>query len=417
MQIVELRAENFKRIEAVEIKPDGSVVIISGANNAGKSSVVDAIFAALQARTMLKEIPEPVRTGQKGATITLDLGEYKVVRNIEPSGKTRLTVTAKSGAPVKSPQGVIDGLLASLCIDPSAFTKLKPADQVEMLVQLVDTEGFLEKNEESRLAWYAHRTEKGRTRDQCKAVLDAAPRPDLPDVKPNPEGIKTKLDQARNDSVKRFDLLGQKTRTIKEVNGIAQEITNLQESLEKYKAALAAIVNELENLPPEADIEAIEQEHSDAILVLAKFDQMEAWGEAGVKHEAAEKAYADATNNLTIIADNRKKWLSRAELPVPGLGFDFETPCVMYDGVPLQQASTSQQLRVGAAIAMACKPGLSVIRIKDGNCLDAASMEMVTTMAEENDFQLWIEKVDDSGDIGFYIEDGRLAAVNGEPVT
>ena len=47
MKIVSLQAENFKRLKAVEIKPDGSTVVITGKNAQGKSSILDSIFAAV----------------------------------------------------------------------------------------------------------------------------------------------------------------------------------------------------------------------------------------------------------------------------------------------------------------------------------------------------------------------------------
>ena len=43
MKIVELRAENVKKLRAVQIKPDGSLVVIGGQNGAGKTSVLDSI--------------------------------------------------------------------------------------------------------------------------------------------------------------------------------------------------------------------------------------------------------------------------------------------------------------------------------------------------------------------------------------
>ena len=47
MKIVSLEAENYKRLKAVEITPDGNMVVIGGRNAQGKSSVLDAIWAAL----------------------------------------------------------------------------------------------------------------------------------------------------------------------------------------------------------------------------------------------------------------------------------------------------------------------------------------------------------------------------------
>ena len=62
MKILQLEAENVKRLKVVSIKPDGSLVQITGANGEGKSSVLDAIYYALAGT---KGIPsEPGRRAQ-----------------------------------------------------------------------------------------------------------------------------------------------------------------------------------------------------------------------------------------------------------------------------------------------------------------------------------------------------------------
>lgn len=47
MKIIRLDAANVKRLKAVEITPDGTLQVVTGANGAGKSSVLDAIWLAL----------------------------------------------------------------------------------------------------------------------------------------------------------------------------------------------------------------------------------------------------------------------------------------------------------------------------------------------------------------------------------
>ena len=47
MVIVELIAENFKKLKMVRISPEGNTVIITGKNAQGKTSVLDSFFAAL----------------------------------------------------------------------------------------------------------------------------------------------------------------------------------------------------------------------------------------------------------------------------------------------------------------------------------------------------------------------------------
>ena len=47
MQIIRLEADSFKRLRAVDITPRGDMVMITGRNAQGKSSVLDSIQAAL----------------------------------------------------------------------------------------------------------------------------------------------------------------------------------------------------------------------------------------------------------------------------------------------------------------------------------------------------------------------------------
>jgi len=93
-------------------------------------------------------------------------------------------------------------------------------------------------------------------------------------------------------------------------------------------------------------------------------------------------------------------------MPIEGLGIN-ETS-VTYEGIPMSQINEASKLKVGVAISMALNPELKVIRLK-GNDLDSDSLKTVADMVKEKDFQIWIEKVDETGEIGFVIEDGMVA--------
>jgi hypothetical protein len=84
---------------------------------------------------------------------------------------------------------------------------------------------------------------------------------------------------------------------------------------------------------------------------------------------------------------------------------------VLFNEIPLDQVSAAERVRVALAISMALNPKLRVLRITDGSLLDTDSWKIITEMAEKNDFQVWVEVVDESGSVGFYIEDGSVKAV------
>ena len=124
MKIIELRAENIKRLPAVNIRPDGNVVEITGKNGQGKTSVLDAIWWALEGKENIQAAP--IRRGATEAHIKLDIGQLKVTRTFKAVDgghyTTTITVENDEGARFPSPQKVLDSLLGELSFDPLAFT-------------------------------------------------------------------------------------------------------------------------------------------------------------------------------------------------------------------------------------------------------------------------------------------------------
>jgi ABC-type methionine transport system ATPase subunit len=102
--------------------------------------------------------------------------------------------------------------------------------------------------------------------------------------------------------------------------------------------------------------------------------------------------------------------IKAAAYPLEGLSVDDAG--VIYKGVPLSQLSSGQRLQVSTAIAMALNPKLRVILVRDASLVDAEGIDLITKLAEEKDYQLWIEKMDESGSVGVFIQDGEIKKVN-----
>jgi hypothetical protein len=94
------------------------------------------------------------------------------------------------------------------------------------------------------------------------------------------------------------------------------------------------------------------------------------------------------------------------KMPVQGLTFGEGE--ILLNGVPFAQASDAEQLQASVAIAAALNPKLRVIRIRDGSLLDDLAMQRLAQFATATDMQVWIERVDSSGKIGFVLEDGHV---------
>ncbi len=137
MKIISLKASNFKRLTAVDITPHDNMVQITGRNGQGKTSVLDAIFAALGGKDAVPS--RAIRNGAESARIELNLGDYIVTRRIRASG-TDLVVEAPSGKIFKSPQAVMDSILGRISCDPLSFMREKPTKQFETVKSICQSD-------------------------------------------------------------------------------------------------------------------------------------------------------------------------------------------------------------------------------------------------------------------------------------
>ena len=138
LKVINIQAENFKRIRAIDITPgDENVVLISGKNEQGKSSVIDAIWAAVGGSDMVKSTGTvaPIRNGEKNARVRLDLGELVVTRKWTERGST-LVVENREGDIKKSPQTVFDSFVGKIAFDPMSFVNKSDDEQRKTLINL-----------------------------------------------------------------------------------------------------------------------------------------------------------------------------------------------------------------------------------------------------------------------------------------
>ena len=58
---------------------------------------------------------------------------------------------------------------------------------------------------------------------------------------------------------------------------------------------------------------------------------------------------------------------------------------------------------------------LKIVRVRDGSLLDEESLALLAKMADAEGYQVWIERVDSGGRVGFVIEDGQLREATSMP--
>lgn len=403
LKIVELKSTNVKRLTAVRITPDGNLVVVGGNNGQGKTSVLDSIMYALGGKSAA--CAEPIHKGKKKAEVVVDLGELVVTRTFTAKGGT-LTVATADGAKVASPQALLDKLVGKLSFDPLEFDRMDPRQQRATLVDLVGLD-FTD-IDKRRKAAYDTRTDVNRALKAAQAKLDAAETFDVPADAPSAaEAVeayrKAQEDEATFAIIKR-QAEGNKARRA----AIVEEIKALQNesaALEKTFANMQAEANKI----PQHDLDALKAAVDNAEGLAEKVHANKRAAELTEEVEALEDESDDLTQAIERADEEKARALASAQFPVEGLAFTDDG--VTLAGVPFEQASAAERLRVSVAMGLALNPRLRVMLIRDGSLLDEKSLDMLAQLAVEHDAQVWLERVGHGAECTVVIEDGEVAEV------
>jgi DNA repair exonuclease SbcCD ATPase subunit len=306
---------------------------------------------------------------------------------------------------------------------------MKPGDQLETLKQFVPGVDFAlidsANDNDFRL-----RTELNRAAKDLRAREAAIVLPETePESPVDEDALLGKLEAASRINTEI------ETRRLKRQTAASESERLMEQALERRKK-IAKLENELQSLIAEADeLETRATDQSNHLASLPELPPLvdiaglrlscaaarqnnEAFEKFKTAKEAKAKLAEQASGveaqsiKLTKLIDQRKRQkadaIAAAKLPIDGVGFG--DGAVLLNGIPFDQASDAEQLRASIAITAAMNPKLRVIRVRDGSLLDENAMKLLAEFADAHELQVWIERVDSSGKVGFVLEDGRLVS-------
>jgi hypothetical protein len=225
------------------------------------------------------------------------------------------------------------------------------------------------------------------------------------------------------------------TRSIRYIQTTAEAQAAIRSQLEQMRLALAAAEGRMEALAlataetraaleqvPEGaliDANALQAELENARLINREIVKRDRRAALDVQWKALEKEYDDYTQAIEEREGRKLDAIRTAKMPVEGLTMNGDQ--VLFEGLPLRQVNTAQQLRIGVMVALAGKSGvfvdgeelrLRLVQIENGETLDTESMASLVALAEEMDFYIWMARKDESGTVGIFLEDGEIKKIN-----
>lgn len=423
MKIISLTAENVKRLKAVEIRPDGAMVVIGGRNGQGKTSILDAIEMALGGKDRAPAVP--IRRGETEASVVLELDDLKVTRTFTEN-HSYLKVENKEGARFQSPQAILDKLVGELSFDPLEFSRMEPRRQLATLKALVGLD--FSDLDQKRADLYRERSEVNRAARDLRGVLSNLTwNEDAPLEEVSAKALMEELRAAREvnqahqrqraELEKRRQEVQAKQGRLAEVRNeilaLEQKIRELQSLAGQIEADIEAGIDsgkrfaEQVDALKDVDLSEIEARIAEADDVNRRVRENKAFADVDLKAEQAEAKAEAITYEIESVDREKAAALSSAKFPIPGMSFDENG--VLLNGLPFSQASSAEQLRASVAMGLALNPKLKILLIRDGSLLDEDSLRMVAEMAAESEAQIWMERVSEGEECSVIISDGQIA--------
>lgn len=470
MKIGRIEFKDFRGIvyACLDLKSDG-LTQITGKNGAGKSSFVSFLKWILMGPTSTESKQQKTALVHAGAskasgrTILTDpeLGEYEIIREITAGGYHDLIITNKAnGEIVRNQQAWLDAQISHFSFDPLSFAQMKPGEQVEALKQVIaadlDLEGLAEADEED----IKQRALQGRERDQFKsqqAAINTDALLDLPGSKIDEAAIYAKLNAASEAQRQARELdrakqeLGtaaanigmQKIEARRRIERKAEDITRLEDELKKAREdhkRLATEEKEIEKRHKAAektwqdapagqdvDVAAISQELQDARRTNEYIDLLALYNHLEKQAQEKQRLWEAADDRIKSRAKLRAEALAKTKLPVEGLTYVDEGVKSPRTGVyyqapgksrplPLANYGEGEQIRISTMLGIALHPRLQVMCIDRGEALDEDGLAIIEQLAKEHKFQILMARREESGNIGVFIENGKIKKINGKLV-
>lgn len=429
LHVLKASISNFKNIDYKEVEFGGRSALIVGPNQAGKSSLIQAICSPVNAKMIP---PEPVKKGEERGQVLLQIGGmlngeevvYNITTYFSPEHqKGRLVIEDEFGGKVPGGVKMLESILGNIGFDIMEFVRLGRTDtgkvskdgvrrQIEILKSLLDKEDLrkLYALDQEYAKKYEERTDINREVSRREKLIESY-RSEFTtdDIQKyskalDAEEITNQLQAATNHNTNVNKGESKITDLKNDLNRADLDIVQLETLLAEKKNSVIDIQNEIYKVDswlknnPKKDVDSISaqfktiSEHNEQHRKIASVETEK------VAMETDKSKSEEITGRLTEIHNEKKEVFANSSLPIKGLEFDDEK--ITYKGLPLDddQIPTSQLIGIGVKIGMAYAPNLRLLIIQDGSLLDKKTLDFILKLCDEQNYQVLIEMVRFEGD-------------------
>lgn len=444
--ITEVEVRSFKKLKYCKFRPNRKgITTVSGENDAGKSTLFDAIIATLGGKRHVPDVP--VTTGEESAetSVTIEspdpnIPNMVIRRTYVDDGdgyyETDLVIEDEDGEPSPQPQTILNDLLSQATFDPFYFDKLERAERLKALQNLIGLD-FTE-HDATHKRKYEQRTQVNRETKRLKGAIDKK-KAELRGV-PHEKIDVSQLEQARkeavehNEKVARYDselrtevgrldgyrkLLNQRgderKRVLDEIERLQQRLEALNGELEEVDAKIAkgnkVVAKQAEKVgamkasqPERVSTIELNEKFEKAYEINARVSEWDALKALESEAKASKQKSDKLTKELKQLDEKRLVMAQEAEWPLEGMGMNDDG--VTLDDLPYEQASQSRRTQAAIALGMALNPGIRVMLVREGSLIGKKRLQEMAEYAEEHDIQMFVELVGELDGSDLIIRDG-----------
>lgn len=416
MQVAKITIDNILGIEHLEITP-GTVTVVEGANGVGKTSVIEAVKAALAGghdATLLRQ------GATEGRVVLVLDDQTEIVRTVDAE-TSAVNVKHPTFGRISSPQTFLKRLADALSVNPVAFLTAPPKKRTEWLLEVlpfeisdddlraagVDTalpagQG-LERIDAAYKQVYDTRTGVNRLAREKKATAEQL-RKDLP-AGPDPTDWAAAAEAAEAE---RDQLQTSQTAELEEMLAKAQKV--IDETAAEYAAKIKAL--EEERNAKLAKLAGMREKRKDEIKAKTAARLQELSGISAVARERARQT--DREENTRRVVRTHEQDAARHEAEsekltaclaaldrlrqkalehTPLSGVTVRDGQIYLHDIPFDRLNRAKQVQLALNVARLRSGDLGLVLVDGLECLDPDTFATFEKVASESGLQLLVNRV------------------------